>query len=334
MAHSQGEEAAFVDDMDSAAAAIGDLNLGDDDNIRRVEARGQDAGNGDDADADEDQSDDGDDNDLDVSEDEDDEGDESHGTIEAPVSLTAEEKAKFAALPKEAQQYVAELEGRRASQVQTATTKAAEAQRTAEAAAARADAVAQARFAEQIKVVAEAYAPQAPDPALAYSDPGAYIAQKAQYDHAKAQHEELMQQATSLGTDADTAMSEAEVAQRDRELLSIPEVQNEATREQFFSKAIEAGKQLGLDMNQIGHATASELKALRQVSDWQEKAAKYDAALARNMQRVRDGKKARTTRPNAAQPSSGEKTGYREARQRLAASGDVKDAALAIGRLG
>jgi len=327
-------EAAFVDDMDSAAAAIGDLNLGDDDNIRRVEARGQDAGNGDDAGADEDQSDDGDDSDLDVSEDEDDESDESQGTIEAPVSLTAEEKAKFAALPKEAQQYVAELEGRRASQVQTATTKAAEAQRTAEAAAARADAVAQARFAEQIKVVAQAYAPQAPDPALAYSDPGAYIAQKAQYDHAKAQHDELMQQATSLGTDADTAMSEAEVAQRDRELLSIPEVQNEATREQFFSKAIEAGKQLGLDMNQIQHATASELKALRQVSDWQEKAAKYDAALARNMQRVRDGKKARTTRPNAAQPSSGEKTGYREARQRLAASGDVKDAALAIGRLG
>lgn len=333
MAHPE-TEAAFVDDMDSAAAAIGDLNLGDDDNIRRVEARGQDAGNGDDAGADEDQSDDGDDSDLDVSEDEDDESDESQGTIEAPVSLTAEEKAKFAALPKEAQQYVAELEGRRASQVQTATTKAAEAQRTAEAAAARADAVAQARFAEQIKVVAQAYAPQAPDPALAYSDPGAYIAQKAQYDHAKAQHDELMQQATSLGTDADTAMSEAEVAQRDRELLSIPEVQNEATREQFFSKAIEAGKQLGLDMNQIQHATASELKALRQVSDWQEKAAKYDAALARNMQRVRDGKKARTTRPNAAQPSSGEKTGYREARQRLAASGDVKDAALAIGRLG
>ena len=335
MAHLDVEAGnAPIDDMDSAAAAIGDLNLGDDDNIRRVEARGQDAGDGDDAEANEDQSDDGDDNDLDVSEDEDDESDESQGTIEAPVSLTAEEKAKFAALPKEAQQYVAELEGRRASQVQTATTKAAEAQRTAEAAAARADAVAQARFAEQIKVVAQAYAPQAPDPALAYSDPGAYIAQKAQYDHAKAQHDDLMQQATSLGTDADTAMSEAEVAQRDRELLSIPEVQNEATREQFFSKAIEAGKQLGLDMNQIGHATASELKALRQVSDWQEKAAKYDAALARNMQRVRDGKKARTTRPNAAQPSSGEKTGYREARQRLAASGDVKDAALAIGRLG
>jgi len=333
MAHLDVEAGnAPIDDMDSAAAAIGDLNLGDDDNIRRVEARGQDAGDGDDAEADEDQSDDGED--LDVGEDEDDESDESQRTIEAPVSLTAEEKAKFAALPKEAQRYVAELEGRRASQVQTATTKAAEAQRTAEAAAARADAVAQARFAEQIKVVAEAYAPQAPDPALAYSDPGAYIAQKAQYDHAKAQHDELMQQATSLGTDADTAMSEAEVAQRDRELLSIPEVQNEATREQFFSKAIEAGKQLGLDMNQIGHATASELKALRQVSDWQEKAAKYDAALARNMQRVRDGKKARTTRPNAAQPSSGEKTGYREARQRLAASGDVKDAALAIGRLG
>lgn len=313
-----------VSDMDSAAAAIGKLMGGGD------EPR----------DEDEDLTTDGegepDDGDLDLDDEEQDAEDDEpdQPAIEAPVSLTAEEKAKFAALPKEAQQYVAELEGRRAVQVQTATTKAAEAQRTAEAAAARADALAQAKYAQQLKVFGDNLAPQRPDPNLAYQDPQAFIAQQAQYEAAKAQHDDFMQQVQSLGTDAETAMTEAEVQQRDRELMTLPEVANEATREQFFSKAIEAGKTLGLDMNQIGHATAGELKALRQVADWREKAEKYEAATARQMQRVRDGKKARTTKPNAAQPSSSEGRGYREARQRLAKTGDVKDAAAAIARLG
>lgn len=324
MAHPE-TEAAFVDDMDSAAAAIGDLDLGADDDQRQIDANPGD---------DQDSSDEEDGNDLDVSEDEDNEGNEPETAIEAPVSLTAEEKAKFAALPKEAQQYVAELEGRRATQVQTATTKAAEAQRNADARAAQADAQAQAKYAQQLKAFGDNLAPKRPDSSLAYTDPQAFIALNAQYEDAKAQHDDFMQQVQSLGSDAETAMTEAEVQTRDRELMAIPEVSNEATREQFFSKAIEAGKMLGLDVNQIGHASAGELKALRQVADWREKADKYDAATARQMQRVRDGKKTRTTRPNAAQPSSGEKTGYREARQRLAASGDVKDAALAIGRLG
>lgn len=314
-------EAAPVDDMDSAAAAIGDLDLGADDDQRQIDAN-------------EEESSDNEDDDLDVSDDEDDESGEPEEAIDAPVSLTAEEKAAFANLTPEAKQYVANLEARRAVQVQTATTKASEAQRTAEAAAARADAVAQARFAEQIKVFADAYAPQMPDPALAYADPGAYIAQKAQYDQAKAQHDEIVQQATSLGTDAQEVMSQAEIAQRDRELMAIPEVANEATREEWFNSAISEGKRLGLDMTQLGHATAAELKALREIATLREKAEKYDAATARQMQRVRDGKKARTTKPNAAQPGSGERTGYREARARLSQSGDVKDAALALARLG
>lgn len=323
MAH-LSEEAA---DMNSAADAIGELNLGADDDLKRINGD-QDAGDGND-DTDEDQQE----GDLEL-DDEGDESDEPTEAIEAPVSLNAEEKAKFAALPKEAQQYVADLEARRATQVQTATTKASEAQRTAEAAAARADAVAQAKYAQQLKAFGDNLAPQAPDPNLAYSDPQAFIAQQAQYQAAKAQHDEFMQQVQSLGSDAEAAMTDAEVAQRDRELMAIPEVQNEATREEFFSKSIAAGKRLGLDMSKIGSATAGELKALREVSLAFEKAEKYDAATARQMQRVRDGKKARTTKPNAAQPSSREGQGYREARQRLSQSGDVKDAASAIARLG
>lgn len=325
MAHPQSAEAvdAPVDDMDSAAAAI-DRLMGGDDDSRDEDQPEQ---------GDEDQSQDEDD--LDLSEDEDGKDDEPEApAIDAPASLTAEEKAAFAALPKEAQKYVTDLEARRAVQVQTATTKASEAQRAAETAAARADAVAAAKYAQQLKAFGDSLAPQRPDPALAQYDPQAFIAQNAQYEAAKAQHEDFMQQVQTIGADAETAMSEVDIQSRDRELMTIPEVQNEATREQFFSKAIEAGKTLGLDMNQIGHATAGELKALRQVADWREKAEKYDAATARQMQRVRDGKKARTTKPNAAQPSSSESRAYRDAKQHAARTGDVKDAARAIAALG
>lgn len=320
MAHLDGEAGNTVDDLDSAAAALADFDIGgpeDDQPEEDLEAEPEE----DEGEAEEDQ-DDGDDE------------QDDEPAIDAPVSLTAEEKAKFAALPKDAQQYVADLEARRATQVQTATTKAAEAQRTAETRAAQADAQAQARFARQLEAFADNLAPQRPDPALASTNPSAYIAQNAQYEVAKAQHDELVQQVQALGADANTAMSEAEVQQRDRELMAIPEVANEATREEWFKQALGAADILGLDRTQIGHASAAELKALHQVAGWREKAEKYDAATARQMQRVRDGKKTRTTKPNAAQPSSAEGRGYRESRERLRSTGKVDDAAAALARMG
>ena len=315
------------DDLDSAAAAISGLNLEEFSDTEQEDPK--DDENSEEANED--------DLDLDADEEEQEDGDDEQphaAAIDAPASLNAEEKAKFAALTPEAQRYVADLESRRATQVQTATTKAADAQRAADQRAAQADAQAQARYAQQLKAIGESLAPQMPDPALAYQDPATYIAQKAQYDAAKAQHDEFMQQAESLGTDAGQAMSQAEIQQRDSELMAIPEVANEATREEWFKKALGAADVLGLDRSQMDHATAAELKALRQVADWREKSEKYDAATARQMQRVRDGKKARTTKPNAAQPSSAEGRGYRESRERLQKSGDVKDAAAAIARMG
>jgi len=326
MAHPDDLEAggAPVDDMDSAAAAISRLDLGDGDIAPA------------DDDDNDDQSDDEAGDDLDLSEDEDDEDDEPDDSpaIEAPASLNADEKAKFAQLPPEAQRLITEVESRRNGQVQTATTKAAEAQRIAEVRAAQADAQAKAVYAQQLKAFADSLAPQRPDPQLAYTDPQTFIALNAQFEAARAQHDDFVQQVTALDREAETQLSQAEVAERDRELMAIPEVQNEETREAFFTRAIEAGKTLGLDMTKIGSATAGELKALRQVSDWKEKAEKYDTAMTKQMQRVREGKKQKTTRPNAAQPSSSDGRGLQQAKQRARQSGDVRDAAAAIARLG
>jgi hypothetical protein len=220
---------------------------------------------------------------------------------DAPVSLNADEKARYAQLPPEAQQFVAELEARRNTQVQTATTKASEAQRAAEARAAQADAQARQTYADQLNQFADALAPQAPDPALAQTDPMQYIAQRAQFDAAKAQHDQFVQQVQAIKSEATQGVSQSFVQERDRQLLTIPDVQNEATRDAFFAKTFEAAELLGFDREAVTtKATAQEITMLRAVADLKAKADKYDAAMSRQMKTVRNGK-TRTITPGAAQ---------------------------------
>lgn len=327
MAHPTGSEAgdAPVTDVSSAATALRNLDLQSlDDGAKEP--------NEDPAEepaAQQPEADDIGDDDLEA------EGGEQEGeepespAIDAPASLNAEEKARYAKLQPDAQELIAEIETRRNTQVQQATTKAANAQREAEQRAAEASAQAKAVYANQLKAFADQLAPQRPDHRLAQTDPATFIAMNAQYDAAKAQHDEFVQQVQALADDADTEMTQAEVTDRDRRLMEIPEVQNPETRETFFTKAIEAATNLGLDTKALNRATAGEWQALRQVSAWKEKAEKYDAAMSRKMQRVRSAKPA--MKPGAAQPiNSGNRKAYTDASTRLRSTGSVDDAAAAL----
>lgn len=260
----------------------------------------------DDADGDESGStDDQIDDDLSLEEDGEDDGESepSKSAIAAPVSLNADEKAQFAQLPEDAQRFITSLETRRNEQVQQVTTKASNAQRDAEARAAQADAQAKQVYAQQLKHVISAFRPAAPDPAIAQTDPGMYIALKAQHDADAAQFDQFEQQVSALDGQASQEIDNNFIQARDRELMALPEVRDEATRSQFFEKAVRAATNLGLETEALNTATAAEWQKLRQIDDWKDKADKYDAAMARKMQRVRQGK-GRTNRPGAAQPSS------------------------------
>lgn len=326
MAHPEMEAGdAPVTDVNSAAAALRNLDLGslDDGAEEQQEEQPQGEQEGDEL------------NDADL-EAEGEEGEQERGepdkpAIDAPASLNAEEKARYASLQPEAQELIAEIETRRNTQVQQATTKAANAQREAEQRAAEASAQAKATYASQLKAFADQLAPQMPDPRLAQTDPATYIAMKAQYDAAQAQHNEFVQQVQALADDADTEMTQAEVTDRDRRLMEIPEVQNPETRETFFTKAIEAANTLGLDTKALNRATAGEWQALRQVSEWRDQAEKYKAAMSRKMQRVRSAKPNKAMKPGAAQPiGSGNRKAYADASTRLRQSGSVDDAAAAL----
>lgn len=255
--------------------------------------------------------------------------DEPEEAIDAPVSLNAEEKAVFSQLPPEAQRAWAASETRRNSQVQEATTKAANAQRAAEQQAAEAHSKAKAVFAEQLTEFASHFAPQPPDPQLARDYPGEYIAQKAQYDAMKAQHDAIVQQVTALGEEASQEIDAAFIQQRDRELLAIPEVANEETRDGYFQRAFEAAEALGYDRGVLlRDGNATDFKALVAAQGWKDKAAKYDALMAKQMQRVRDAK---TAKPGAAQPKgSSTARALENSTRRLRETGSLHDAAAAL----
>lgn len=199
--------------------------------------------------------------------------------IEAPASLNAEEKAAFAAASPEVQRTWAAAENRRNAQVTAATTKAANAQRAADERAAMADAQAKAVYSQQLRAIAQTMLPQQPDPNLAYTDPASYVAQKAQYDAARVQYDEFMQHVEGIGSEAENGLDQAFIATRDRELMAIPEIQNEETRDGFFEKAADVARNLGLDMAQVQHATAAEWKALRTIYDDQQDAKKWRERL-------------------------------------------------------
>lgn len=287
MAHPQPAEAVAVSSlsMADAAAAFDDVSEPIDGEEDEIIESDEPAEEGDDVDLDE----------TDESE------DEPETAIDPPPSLNAEEKKAFAQLPPEAQQAWAASETRRNTQVQEATTKASVAQRAAEERAATADAQAKARYGKQLETFVAAFEPQRPDPSQ-YNDQLAYLIDKAPYDDAKAQHDQLVQHARDIQSEADTEAQGAFIAQRDRELMTIPDVANPETRAEYLDRAFNIATELGLDQNELATgATANDIKALAQVAEWRAKALRLDKALSAKMQKVRAGK-GKTLRPNAAQP--------------------------------
>lgn len=267
-------------------------------------------------------------------EDEQDSDEPDEPAIEAPASLTADEKAKFAQLPDEAQRLIAEVETRRNTQVQQATTRAAEAQREAKAAAAEADARAKLTYAQQLDEFVRHYAPQPPDPALARVDPAAYIAQEAQYRAIAAQHDTIVQQVKALEADAAKhldAQEQAWQAAQVQELMKVPEFANPETRATFLESLQSVGAELGYSPELMASAGANDILALKQAAEWKAGHDKWKAAESRKMQRVRDAKSAK---PNPAQPvGSGKVRQFNQTRQQLRSSGSIDDAARAIAAL-
>jgi hypothetical protein len=328
MAHPTGSEAAVSPapvSVDEKAADFENFLFGDEE-----EAEEQDDETETDEELDADEADD--DTEVDAEDDEDSD-EQAEPAIEAPVSLNAEEKEVFAQLPPEAQQAWAASETRRNTQVQEATTKAKEAQRQAEQAAASADRQAETRYAEQLKAFTKAFEPQMPDPAR-YNDIQAYQRDKAIYDHAKAQFDQLEQQVSGIGVETPEQKAER-IKARDAELLKIPEIANEETRDAYIKGAFEVAVVLGYNQAELAeHMDANDLKALGLAAQWKKDSAELARIKAKSLERRRDAStgKFKALKPGAAPQASSRVAKASKAFERVKQSGknrDARDAATA-----
>lgn len=242
----------------------------------------------------------GDDLELDDEGEQEDESDEPETAIDVPASLNAEEKKAFAAASPEAQQAWAASETRRNTQVQEATTKAADRERQAATVAERAYAMADQQRAAQLEAFIEPFRPQMPSPQLAQTDPASYIAAKAQYDYESAQFAQWEQQIGSLKAQAGNAAEQIDANQRAADLMTVGKLADPATRDEYVKASLDLVAELGLDPAAFEQVAGSEdFKALEKIAEMKDKADKYDKAMARQMSKVRSAR-GRNLRPTAA----------------------------------
>lgn len=254
-----------------------------------------------------------------------DEDDEPETVIEAPASLNAEAKAAFANAPPEVQEVWAATEKQRNTQVQEATTRAADREKNAQALAMH---EARAEAANRQKEWLEQFKPQPPSAELARTDPNRYNALIAQYDAESRWYSEQETSLTAEINEQETAAQQEFLQQRSAELSKLPEVADEATRAQFFDKVEAIAGELGIPKEHVfENAEANDIRILSQVSDWKKDSDELAKIRANGKIKRDSAGKFRSQKPGSAQPKRSGNKAYTQAKGRLAKTGSVEDAA-------
>jgi hypothetical protein len=214
--------------------------------------------------------------------------------IDPPVSLTAEEKEAFKNLPREAQEFTARRIGELEKGFNTKAQEAAQARQTAISQATAELAQIEQGYAQHFQQLAEQLQPQRPNPQLLQVDPAAFYAQQANYENTIAQQRELQQRSQEFAQQAQARaqqIAQAEQAEQTRIIVEqFPEYADPTTGPALRQKLSAVAKRLGYPDELIGQARATDILAMREVASALEKADKYDALMAKKMEKVRAAK--------------------------------------------
>jgi len=248
--------------------------------------------------------------------------------IDAPVSWDAEAKAKFAELPRDVQEFVSKREGERERFVQSKSQEAARAKQEAIQAATAELTQIERQYAQHFQQVAEQLQPQRPNPALLQHDPAAFYAQQAHYEETVAQQRELQQRSAEYAQQAQAREAQAAQAQAAEEhriiVENLPEYLDPTTGPKLRAELSAVAKELGYPDELIGQARASDIMAMKKVSDLKAKADKYDALMSQKMAGVRAAKGLpKVAKPGVAQGSDQVRT--RNAQSALEVARSTKD---------
>lgn len=255
--------------------------------------------------------------------------------IDAPNSLTAEEKEAFKKLPRDAQEFTARRIGDLEKGFQTKAQEVAREKQALQHEAIRVAEQIKAQAAEQLQRYAEMFDVRPPSAALFQADPVAYAQQLEAYQHNLAQREQAQRDAEAAR--AEQAQLSAAREQHEAELFhqrleaELPELLDPANGQSLAKELNATAELLGFDPNQISDVTA--IKALKLTSEWKSKADKYDGLMRKKMERVRAGKNP----PPIAKPGTARSPDQNRAQRAEAAwqtatsakSRSVKDQALA-----
>jgi hypothetical protein len=238
--------------------------------------------------------------------------------IDAPVSWTAEEKERFAGLPRETQEYIAKRETERERFVQSKAQEAARAKQETEQAALSQLAEIERGYSQQFQSLAEQLQPQRPNPALLQHDPQAFYALQADYESKVAQQRELQQQAQVYAQQAEQREAQAANAERAQQIQILsehfPEYLDPTTGPEQQRALSAVAKELGYPDELITQARAADIIAMKKVADLKAKAAKYDALQAKKMEKVRAAKGLpRAVKPGVAVSSDQTRTVRKDA---------------------
>lgn len=216
--------------------------------------------------------------------------------IDAPNSLTAEEKEQFKALPREAQEFTARRIGELEKGFSTKAQEAAQAREAARTEALQFMAQSKAEMVEHLTSYAKQFEVRPPDAALFRANPDAYAQQLETYQYATAQREQAQREAEQARGEQAQYQAELQqheaVAFRQRLQSELPEAFEESgqTNQAFIDTLAATATALGYDNNAIAQSSVEELKALKQVAEWKSDADKFRNAMAKKMERVRAGK--------------------------------------------
>ncbi len=217
--------------------------------------------------------------------------DEAEEPIVAPVSLKAEEKEQFLQLPREAQQALSDILGRRDRETQQGLETARAAQRQAETSAADTIAEAQRDFAARSAQLIAAFAPQEPSLELLQQDPIAYMREQKLYEHQLGQFNAMigeLDQMHGQATSHFTQREQHENQERIKGLMSIPEFANEETRGQFIGELEKFGTgHLGYSVQQLAQMDATDMTALKRAMNDHRDAEKWRAHQKKRNERPR-----------------------------------------------
>lgn len=256
--------------------------------------------------------------------------------IQPPVSWTGENKEKFAQLPRDVQEYIAQRETEREKFVQTKAQEAKQVETRVQAQAREALSGLQTHYTQQLNSLL-VQVPAKPSYQLQAEDPYAFAEQMDAHELAAA-HNQWIEQRVGVVRYQEQQAQQAHRQRAAQEMQAVlstefPEFLDPVKGTELRQKLGSTASELGYSAEQIADADHHDILAMKKAHEWREDSLKYRALMAKKMEKVRQAKDMpRVSRPGTAQgPGVAANQRYTADRQAMR-QGDKDAAARVFGK--